>query len=331
MRKHKVSVLALILACLGMASAATVSVGAEKTSDFPNRAVTIVSPFAAGGATDVLARVVAHRLGEIWKQSVVVENKAGAGGVIATGYVANSKADGYTLLLGSVGPIEVLPSLLKKLPYDPEKDLAAVSMLVNVENVLVVNNSVPAKSVKELIAFAKKNPGSLNFGSSGIGTTGHLAGEVFKQQTNIEMQHVPYRGGAPAANALLAGDVQLSFATVPSVVGHVNAGKLRALAVTGSESLSALPGVPPIKDEGVPDYRIASWYGLVAPSGTPPAVINKIHGDVQKVLAMPDVKATLLDQGWTTVSASVEQMQKQISSGIKEWKVVLERAGIQAE
>ncbi|HEY9279833.1 MAG TPA: tripartite tricarboxylate transporter substrate binding protein [Eoetvoesiella sp.] len=329
MKKHKVSVLTLTLACMGLFSIVTPSIAADEASNFPNRAVTIVSPFAAGGATDVLARLVAHRLGEIWKQSVVVENKAGAGGVIATAAVANSKADGYTLLLGSVGPIEVLPSLLKELPYDPEKDLDAVSMLVNVENVLVVNNAVPAKSVKELIELAKKDPGSLNFGSSGIGTTGHLAGEVFKQQANVDMLHVPYRGGAPAANALLAGDVQLSFATVPSVVGHINAGKLRPLAVTGSEPLSALPGVPPIKDEGVPDYRIASWYGLLAPDGTPPAVISKIHADVQQVLAMPDVKTTLLEQGWTTVSASVEQMQNNISSGIKEWKVVLERAGIQ--
>jgi tripartite-type tricarboxylate transporter receptor subunit TctC len=308
-----------------------VAAQAADVSNFPERSVKLVSPFAPGGATDVLARVMAHRLGELWKQTIVVENRAGGGGVIATSLVARAPADGYTLLLGSVGPIEVLPSLIKDLPYDPEKDLDAVAMLVNVENVLVVNPNVPVKSVRELIERAKANPGTLHFGSPGIGSTGHLAGEVFKQQAGVDMVHVPYRGGAPAANALLAGDIQASFATVPSVIAHIKAGKLRPLAVTGATPLDALPGVPPLREQGLPDYKIGSWYGLLAPANTPAPIIQKIHADVAKVLAMPEVKATLLEQGWTTVTMSLENMDKQISTGIRDWKIVLDKAGIKAE
>ena len=304
---------------------------AHADPDFPTRAVRIISPFSPGGATDVLARVLAHHLNEKWQQSVVVENRAGAGGVIAAQAVARSTPDGYTLLLGSVGPMEVLPSLIKDLPYDPIKDFSPISMLVDVENVLVVNNAVPAKSVQELLALIKQKPGALHFGSSGIGTTGHLAGEVFKQQAGLDMVHVPYKGGAPAANALLAGDVEMSFATVPSVVGHVRSGKLRALAVTGAKPLSALPGVQPLKDQGVPNYAVASWYGLLAPANTPKDVVAKIHQDVQEILAMPKVQATLLEQGWTTVHASTEFMAEQIRKGIPHWRDILEKAGVRVE
>lgn len=303
----------------------------KSASTFPNRVVKIVSPFAPGGATDILARVIAQKLGEAWNQSVIVDNKAGAGGLIAGTAVARAERDGYTLLLGSVGPMEVLPSLVKKMPYDPELDFAPIDMLVNVENVLVVNDKVPAKTLAELIAYGKANPGKLKFGSSGIATTGHLAGEVFKQQAGVDMFHVPYRGGAPAAAALLAGDIDMIFSTVPSVIQFVKAGRLRALAVTGESPLEALPGVQPIKDLGLKGYRIGSWYGLLAPAGTPPAIIEKIHAELGRILAMPDVKSTLLEQGWTTAHAPTAFMAAQIRKGIREWKTVVEKAGIKLE
>ncbi len=304
---------------------------AQDRPAYPSRTVKIVSPFAPGGATDILARLLAQKLGEAWGQSVIVENKAGAGGAIAATFVARAERDGYTLLLGSVGPMEVLPSLVKKLPYDPERDFAPIDMLVNVENVLVVNDKLGVKTLPELIAYGKANPGKLKFGSSGIATTGHLAGEVFKQQTGVDMFHVPYKGGAPAATALLAGDIDMIFSTVPSVVQFIKAGRMRALAVTGEKPLDALPGVRPIRDLGVPGYRIGSWYGLLAPAGTPTPVIEKIHAELGRILAMPEVKATLLEQGWTTAHAPTAVMATQIQNGIRQWRVVIEKAGITAE
>lgn len=305
----------------------------DKPGNFPKQNVKLVSPFAPGGATDVLARLLGNHLGQLWKQSVIIENKPGGGGVIAATSVVRSPADGHTLLLGSVGPIEVLPSLIKDLPYDPQKDLAPIAILVNVENVLVVNEATPAKSVGELIALARKQPGKLNFASSGIGSTAHLAGEVFKQQAGVQITHVPYRGGAPAANALLAGEVEMSFASVPSVVGILKSGnnKLRALAVTGLKPLDALPNVPPLHTQGLPDFKVNSWYGLLAPKGTPPEIVRKINADVQFVLEIPEVKAALLDQGWTTVKGTPEQMARQIAEGIRDWGAVLKNSGIKAE
>lgn len=299
--------------------------------DFPSRTVTLVSPFAPGGATDILGRLMAQKLGEIWKQTVVVDNKSGAGGVIAATSVARAAADGHTLLIGTVGPIEVMPSIMKTMPYDPEKDLTGVAMLVNVENVLVVNTKLPVATMAELIAHAKKNPGKLHFGSSGIATTGHLAGELFKQQAGIDLVHVPYRGGAPAAQALLAGEVEVSFATAPTAITHVKSGRLRALAVTGDKPLESLPDVKPVREQGLPQFVLPSWYGLLAPGATPPAIVAKVNADVAKVLAMPDVRARLLEQGWTPVSMPPAQMNKEIRDGIRMWKPIVQRAGIQPE
>jgi tripartite-type tricarboxylate transporter receptor subunit TctC len=330
MKPNKWSALALCAASLPFVCG-TVQAQDAQANGYPNRVVKVISPFAAGGATDVLARVIAQKLNEAWKQSVVVENKSGGGGLIAATAVARADPDGYTLLLGSVGPIEVLPSIMKKMPYDSEKDLAPVAILVNVENVLVVHQNVPVRSVAELIAYAKKNPGTLHFGSSGIATTGHLAGEVFKQQAGVDMVHVPYRGGAPAATALLGGEVDMIFSSIPPALQHIKSGRLRALGVTGEKPLDALPGVRPIKEQGLPNYKVRAWYGLLAPGGTPPAVVNRIHAELGRILALPEVQATLREQGWTTAHVPVADMAKQIRSGIREWKVVTERAGIKPE
>ncbi len=300
----------------------------EAASSYPSKTVKIISPFAPGGATDILARILGQKLGEAWKQSIIVENKSGGGGVIAAAEVARAEKDGYTLLLGSVGPVEVLPYIMKKVGYDSERDFAGVDILVNVENVVVVNNQLPVKNIQELIAYAKANPGKLNSGSSGIATTGHLSLEVFNQQTGVDIGHVPYRGGAPAATALLAGDTQISFSTVPSVIQYIKTGKLRAIAVTGDKPLETLPGIKPIKDQGVPGFRVGSWYGILAPSGTPPDIINKINLELGKIIAMPEVKSKLLEQGWTTVHTTPAQMNKQIQMEIQDWKVVIQKAGI---
>jgi tripartite-type tricarboxylate transporter receptor subunit TctC len=217
---------------------------------------------------------------------------------------------------------------MKKVPYDSERDFAGVDIIVNVENVVVINNQVPVKNIPELIAYAKANPGKLHSGSSGIATTGHLALEVFKQQTGVDIVHVPYRGGAPMATALLAGDIQMSFSTVPSVIQHIKSGKLRAIAVTGDKSIETLSDIKPIKDQGVPGYKVGSWYGILAPSGTPPAIINKINSELGKIVANPEVRAKLLEQGWTTTHTTPAQMNKQIQTEIQDWKVVIEKAGI---
>ena len=300
----------------------------DAAATYPNKPIKIISPFAPGGATDILARILAQKLGDAWKQTIIVDNKAGGGGVIAAGEVARAEKDGYTLLLGSVGPVEVLPSVMKKVSYDSERDFAGVDILVNVENVVVVNNQLPVKNISELIAYAKANPGKLHSGSSGIATTGHLSLEVFNQIAGTDIVHVPYRGGAPVTTALLAGDIQMSFSTVPASIQYIKSGKLRAIAVTGDKPLETLPGIKPIKDQGVPGFKVSSWYGILAPSGTPPAIINKINLELGKIIAMPDVKAKLLEQGWTTVHTTPAQMNKQIQTEIQDWKVVINKAGI---
>jgi len=218
--------------------------------------------------------------------------------------------------------------LMKKVPYDPERDFAGVDILVNVENVLVVNNQLPVKNISELIAYAKANPGKLNAGSSGITTTGHLALEVFNQQTGSQINHIPYRGGAPAATALIAGEIDLIFSTVPSIIQHIKSGRVRAIAVTGEKSLDALAGIKPIREQGVPGYKIGSWYGILAPIGTPNHIILKINAELGRIIEMPDVKSKLLEQGWTTVHTSPAQMNQQIKTGIQEWKIVIQKANI---
>ena len=331
MRQTKISAMALCLGILAFSGAPVVRAQDAQASTYPNRVVKLISPFAPGGATDVLARLIAQKLGENWKQTVIVENKAGGGGIIAAATVARAEPDGYTLLLGSVGPIEVLPSIMTKMPYDAEKDFAPIDMLVNVDNVLVINEKTPVKTMAELIVYAKVNPGKLHFGSSGIATTGHLAGEVFKQQAGVDIVHVPYRGGAPAALALLAGEVDIIFSSVPTVVQHIKTGRLRALAVTGEKSIENLPGVRTIKEQGLTDYRVVSWYGILAPARTSTTIVNKINADLGRILAMPDVKTALLEQGWTTAHVTPPAMVKQIKNGIQQWKLVTEKAGIKPE
>lgn len=314
-------------------AAALVSVAHAQTArnDYPVKPVKLVVGFAPGGAVDFLGRLVGDKLRESLGQSMVVENRAGAGGNIATEYVARADPDGYTLLVASFGPITVSPSLYRKLPYDPVRDFTAISNLVSVENVLVVHPSVPAKNVKELIALTKRTRGGITYGSSGVSTTGHLAGELFRQQTGAEMIHVPYKGGAPAMTALLSGEIQAIFATVPTAVQLIRAGKLRALGATGENRLVALPDVPTVAEGGVKGFNVSSWYGLLAPTGTPSAIVARLNRESHRVLALADVREKLLDQGLTPSPSKPEQLAERIRNDIVMWKRVIDKAGIQPE
>ncbi len=316
---------AIVASALYMAGTAETQAA---NSDYPNRPITIVDGFAPGGSTDVLARIIGEKLSQTWGQPVVVQNRPGGGGVLATATVSKAAPDGYTILLASIGPIVVNPNFIKDLQYAPQTDFVPIMSLVDVENVLVVNANSPIKSVEELIAEAKNKPGHLNFGSSGVGTTAHLAGEVFKQETNTDLTHVPYRGGAPAMTALLGNETDMIFSSIPTAVGHINAGKIRALAITGNQPQEALPGVLPLKDAGVPGYSLSAWYGLLAPAGTPLEVINKLQQEIKRIVALPDVRAKLVAQGLVPNPTSPSEFAQRIKADSVTWKAVVEKAGI---
>ena len=264
---------------------------------YPTKPIRIVVPFPAGGTTDVLARAAAQKLTESLGQPAVVDNRPGAGGNIGAELVAKSPPDGYTLLMGTVGTHAINPSLYPKMPYDHVKDFAPVILVAGVPNVLVINPALPVNSVQELIAYAKANPGKLNFASSGNGTSIHLSGELFKTMAGVQMTHVPYKGSAPALQDLVGGQVQLMFDNLPSSLALIKGGKLKALAVTSSARAAALPDVPTLAESGLPGFEASSWFGLLAPAGTPQPIILKVNGDVAKWLASPEAKEKLLAQG----------------------------------
>lgn len=301
---------------------------AEDAASYPQRAITIVDGFAPGGSTDVLARVVGQHLSEALGQSIVVENKSGAGGIVATSHVARSAADGYTLLLGTIGPIVVSPHIMKDMAYKPLEDFDPIISLVDVANVMVVRSEHDAKTLQDLVGMAKANPNQLNFGSSGIGTTGHLAGEIFQQEADVKMTHVPYRGGAPAMTGLLGGETDMIFSSVPTAVEHVKGGRLRALAVTGHSELETLPGVPPLKDAGIPNYELPSWYGVFAPAGTPKPIIEKLEKEFTTVLALPEVKKQLVALGMVPNPVPAAKFKLQLANDSEYWKDILEKADI---
>jgi len=286
-----------MLARWGALSLLLLTLGASAQTAYPTRPVTLVVPFPPGGGTDTGARIVAQKLGQKWGQQVVVENKGGAAGQIGADLVAKAKPDGYTILMGNIGTQAINPSLYKKLPYDPATAFAPISLVAELPLAMMVNPAVPATSAKEFVALAKSQPGKLSYSSSGAGGAPHLAAEMFKEATGTFILHVPYRGGGPAISDLLAGHVQVSFMTVLEASGHVKAGKLRALAVTSSKRVGALPDVPTLAETVVPGFNSISWIGLLAPAATPKDVVEKISADVREVLAADDVKAKLLELG----------------------------------
>ncbi len=316
------------LAVLASLAAGTAALpGAALAQAFPTRPITIVVPFSAGGTTDILARLVGQYLSTELGQPVVVENKAGAGGNIGGQYAAKAAADGYTLFMGTVGTHAINASLYKKMPFDPVKDFAPLTRVANVPNLLVVNPKQPFRTVPEMIAYAKANPGKINFGSPGNGSSPHLSGELFKSMTKVDLTHIPYKGSAPAVTDLLGNQIAIMFDNMPSVIPHVRSGKLHAIAITTSKRSPELPDVPTIAEAGVPGYEAMSWFGMFAPAATPKPVLDKLSGALAKVLANPEVKKKIADQGGEPVNETPAQFATFIKSESAKWGKVVKESG----
>ena len=320
---------AAAVACLWL-SAGLVSKASAQT--YPTKPIKIVATFAPGGASDILARIIGQKLTESWGQPVIVENRAGAGGIVGTEYVARSTPDGYTLVVGYIGTHAVNPSLYAKLSYDAVSDFAPVAFLASIPSALVVHPSVPAKSVQELIALAKSKPGQLNYGSGGVGTAPHLAAELFKTLTGVNMVHIPYKGSGPAVADLLSGQISLMFNTMIQTIPHVKEGTVRALAITGATRSDALPDLPTIAEAGVPGYDMVGWFGILAPAGTPKDVVSKLNTEIVRILNMPDVKTRLSDLGAEpTKIVSPEQFADYIKAEIAKWRDVVQSSGMRVD
>jgi len=314
----------LIRAALALALSITSAAFAQA---WPTKPVKIVVPFPPGGTTDILARAIGFDLTKAWSQPIIVENRPGAGGNIGAEAVAKSPADGYTLLMGTVGTHGINPSVYKKMAYDAIKDFAPVTLVALVPNMLVVHPSVPVKSVGELIALAKKQPGKLTFASSGNGTSIHLSGALFETLAGVDLVHVPYKGSSPAIIDLLAGQVNMMFDNMPSALPYVKSGKLRALAVTSARRSPAMPELPTIAEAGVKGYEASSWFGMLAPAGTPKDVVAKANGAILKSLSTPDIKEKLSSQGAAPAGDTPEKFAAFIRAEIDKWAKVVKASG----
>jgi tripartite-type tricarboxylate transporter receptor subunit TctC len=321
----------LALGGLAVAAAMAVAPFASAAAAYPNKTITIIVPFAAGGTTDILARVVGQALGKELGQAVVIDNRAGAGGNVGAQLAARAAPDGYTLFMGTVGTHAINQSLYKKLPFDPIKDFAPLTRVAMVPNVLVTNPGKPFKTVTELVAYAKAHPGKVNFGSSGSGSSIHLSGELFKTMAKVDMVHVPYKGSAPAETDLLGGQIDIMFDNMPAAIESIRAGRLRPLAVTTAKRSPELPNVPTIAEAGVPGYEATSWFGMFAPAATPAPIVAQLNTALVKVLADPEVKKKLAQQGAEPVSEKPEQFAAFIASETAKWSKVVKASGATAD
>lgn len=285
---------------------------------FPSKPIRLISPYAAGGANDIVCRVIAEKLSEVMGQTVLVDNKPGAGSMVGSNILVKAPADGYTIMMADIAH-GANPALRKTMPYDTLKDFAPVVLVAELPTVLLVNPSVPASSIAELVAYAKRNPGKLNYSSSGFGSTNHLAAEVFKDELGLDIVHVPYQGGGEAMNALLGGQVQMLFITLPASLPHIKAGKVRALALTGARRMDSLPDVPTVAETVLPGFDINLWIGVVAPAGTPPAVVDRLNADFNKVLAMPAVKERISALGANIAGGTPAQFDAFIRKELQRW------------
>ena len=309
----------------------TAVAGTASAQAYPSKPVRLVVPFAPGGSTDIVARLIAQRLTEAWAQQVIVENRPGAGGTVGVDYVAKSTPDGHTMIFGHVGTFGFGPSLYSKLPYDAIKDFAPIVLYAAVPNMLVVHPALPVRSVKDLVALARAKPGELNYASSGNGSASHLAVEYFKLLTKTDIVAIPYRGTGPMLIDLTAGRTVLTITGVPPLAPHVNAGKLRPIAVGSEKRLPMFPKLPTIAESGYPQYEVTTWYGPLAPAKTPRDVVLKINGELNKSLQRPEVRERLAGEGAEPLGSTPEQFGAYIQKEIERWARVIREAKVQAE
>ena len=298
---------------------------------YPAKPIRLVVPFPAGGSLDVVARAIGQKLTEAWSQPVVIDNRPGAGGNIGADLVAKAAPDGYTILEGALSTHAVNVSLYSRMPYDPVRDFAPITLVAVTPNVLVVNPSLPVNSVKELIAYAKANPGKLSFGSGSNGSAGHLAGELFKIEAGVDMTHVPYKGGAPAMQDLLAGQTQLMFDNLANSMQQVRAGKLKALAVTTAQRSTLVPELPTLSEAGLPGFDISTWWGFMAPAGTSKEIIAKWNAEVTRILETPEMKAFFAQQGAEARPTSPEAFGEMIRSEIAKYAKIVKASGAKVD
>ncbi len=300
-------------------------------ADYPAKPIRIVVAYTPAGATDILARTVGQKLTDAWGQPVIIDNRPGANGNIGTEYAAKATADGYTLLMVTAGTHGINPSLYRKLGFDAVKDFAPVSLVAMVPNIFVVNNAVPAKDLKEFIAYAKANQGKLNYGSPGNGSTAHLSMELFKTMTGVQMLHIPYKGSAGVLADVIGGQIIATMDNMPPYVPQVKAGKIRALAVSTPRRSPAVPDVPSVAEAGVPGYDSGAWFGLVAPANTPKDIVNKLSRETARILKLQDVSARLADLGAEPVGGTPEQFSAHIKAEIAKWAKVIKDANVELQ
>ncbi len=319
----------VITMCLGIALATLAIVAGAQA--WPSKPIKWVVPFAPGGTTDILARTVGDKLASALGVPVVIENKPGAGGGIGAEFTAKSAPDGYTIMGGTISTHAINASLYSKLPYDPVKDFLPITLIARVPNMLVVNPSVPAKDVKELIALMKANPGKYTFASSGNGTSQHLSGELFKTMAGVEMQHIPYKGSPPALQDVVGGQVTMTFDNVTTAWPLAKAGKLRALAVTTASRSAIAPDVPTLAESGLPGFEVGSWQGVFAPAGTPPEIIKRLNVEIVRILNMPEVKEKLIGLGAEPVGNSPEEFSAMVKLEVVKWADVVKKSGAKVD
>jgi len=314
-----------LLTCLALAA------GPLLAQDYPNKPILLVVPFAPGGSSEFLSRLIGAKLTEAWKQQVVVESRPGGAGNIAMDAVQRARPDGYTLILGHVGTLAVNPAMFPKLPYDPIKGFVPVTMIATVPSLLVVNPNVAAKDFKEFIALAKAKPGTLYYGSAGNGSSGHLAMEYLKQAAKIDLVHVPYKGTGPMVTDLLGGQTQATFTGAVPLIPHIKQGKLRPLAVGSAKRIAALPDVPTVAESGLPGFETSQWYGILAPAGTPDAIVRKLSAEINRILKTPEVVDRLASDGSVPQGSTPEEFAAFIASEQKRWGQVVKSANIKPE
>ena len=323
----------MIKRAFALAAAATLAAAASGSSaqSYPNRPVRILVPFPAGAGVDIVARMLGLPLTDLWGQAAVVDNRPGAGGTIACELAAKGAPDGYTLLLGNISTFAMAPSLYKKVNYDPVQSFAPITLVNTSANVLVAHPSVPAATTQALIALAKSKPGQINYASAGSGTSPHLAAELFKSMAGVDLVHVPYKGSPQALTDLLGGQTQIMFASLVSALPHIRQARLRALGVTSLKRAAALPDLPATSEAGLRGYDVSVWMGIVAPAGTPPAIIAQLNRQIGALLQSPDIRERLAVQGLEAASNSPAEFRSYIASEVRKWAVVIKQAGVVAD